>query len=252
MTVFENELSLALKINQMHLKTLFLLIFAIISNPVIAQNNSINFESFDKYSTISMGLSYINFTGVVSEFTKSGGSLDMNFGDGRGKHFYGLNINIAFSNNVKEFSIPQGYEHYNTLPTLIFGLYYGNTIGNPQESHFFVSIGINYGWLIHRKIDDDIGGYRGLIPQIEFGRSIQVGKNKFSDYQYTSQYTPMKYDPSINNQFIDFYIGYKQLLLNNDEGKGGLVAFGIRYKINTYSISKNLNYYPEVSLEYKT
>lgn len=213
----------------------------IISSFITAQNNPLDFESFSKYTMTGMGLSYINFTGTVSEFTKSGGSLDLSIGDGRGKHFYGLNINIAFSNKVREFSIPPDYEHYNTPATLIFGLYYGNTIGNPHESHFFVSTGINYGWLIHRKIDDDIGGYRGFIPQIEIGKSFRVGKNKFSDYQYTSQYTPMKYDPSVTNQFIDFYIGYKQLMLNNEEGKGGLIAIGVRYKLNTYSINRNLD-----------
>jgi hypothetical protein len=92
---------------------------------------------------------------------------------------------------------------------------------------------------LHKKQDQDIGGYHGIVPQIEFSRSIRIGKTNYSDYQYTSQYTPMRYDPSLSNKFIDIFVGYKQFFLNNTEGKGGLLSIGIRYKLNKYSISKN-------------
>lgn len=204
-----------------------------------AQTDSLIFVSFNKYEQISMGASYGNLSGNVSEFTKHGGSLDMIFAEGRKKHIYGLNLNILLSNKEKEFSIPPGYEHYDNPATLFFGLVYGQTLGNQHKSHFQGIIGLNYGWLIHKKLDQDIGGYHGIVPQIEFSRSIRIGKTGYSEYQFTSQFTPMRYDPSVSNKFIDIYIGYKQLLLNNSEGKGGLLVFGIRYKLNKYSIRKN-------------
>ena len=204
-----------------------------------AQMDSLNMESFSKYFQINMGLSYGNMKGKVSEFTKHGGSFDMSFADGRGKHIYGFNMNILLSNKLKEFSIPAGYEHYDNPATVLFGLFHGQTFGNQHKSHFQGVIGLNYGWLLHKKQDQDIGGYHGIVPQIEFSRSIRIGKTNYSDYQYTSQYTPMRYDPSLSNKFIDIFVGYKQLFLNNAEGKGGLLSIGIRYKLNKYSINKN-------------
>ena len=223
------------------MKHILVLAISLIATKVSSQNDSLSFESFQKYSQINMGLSYANFNGEVSNFTKQGGSLDMLFADGRNNNIYGFNMNVLLSNKVEEFTIPAGYEHYDNPATVFFGVFYGRTFGNVHKSHFQGTIGINYAWLLHRKQDDDIGGYHGFVPQIEFSRSIRIGKSKYSDYQFTSQYTPMKYDPSISDKFIDIFLGYKQLLLNNEEGKGGLFTLGVRYKLNKYSINKNLN-----------
>lgn len=76
----------------MNLTKLLIFIFLIVTNPHYAQNDLPSFESFHKYSKTNLGLSFINFTGNVTEFTKAGGSLDLNIAEGRGKHFYGINI----------------------------------------------------------------------------------------------------------------------------------------------------------------
>jgi len=203
--------------------------------------DTIELQSFHKYSRMDFGMSYINNNGNVSKYTKHGGSFDMYFAEGKRNHFYGFNMNVALSNKLREFSIPQGFEHYDSPATVLVGLFYGQTFGNPKESHFQASAGVNYGWLLHRKRDEDIGGYHGLVPQLELSHSFITRKQKFSEFQYTSQYTPMKYDPSLSDKFIDVFLGYRQLLLNNEEGQGGQFYVGIRYKVNKYSIDKNLN-----------
>lgn len=223
------------------MKNLLVLVTYLITLNVTAQSDTFSFESFQKYSQLNMGLSYGNFSGEVSNFVKHGGSLDMCFADGRNGNVYGLNMNLLVSNKIQEFSIPSGHEHYKNPATVLIGLFYGRTFGDVHKSHFQGTIGVNYGWLLHKKQDDKIGGYHGVVPQVEFSRSIKIGKSKYSDYQFTSQYTPMKYDPSISDKFIDIFIGYKQLLLNNEEGKGALFTLGIRFKLNKFSISKNLN-----------
>lgn len=220
-----------------HIKTIFLT--ALIAAQLNGQSDSLNLKALTKYFQTSMGLSYGHLIGNVSEFTQHGGSLDMNFADGRAENLYGFNMNVLLSNKRKEFSIPPGYEHYDSPATLFFGLFYGRIFGKQHKSHYQGVIGLNYGWLLHRKQDQDIGGYHGLAPQIEFSRSIRIGKTKFSAFQHTSQYTPMRFDPSLSEKFIDICIGYKQLLFNSLEGKGGLFTFGIRYKLNKYSIHRN-------------
>ncbi len=222
------------------MKYLNILILSLLVNSLIAQTDSIAIDSFSKYFQINFGLSYGNLIGDVSEFTNQGGSIDMHFANGKKNHVYGFNMNILLSNKVKEFSIPIGYEHYDNPATVFFGFFYGQTFGNVHKSHFQTSVGLNYSWLLHRKQDNDIGGYHGLAPQIELSRSIRIGKTIYSEYQYTSQYSPMKYDPSLSESFIDIFVGYKQLLLNNKEGKGGLITIGVRYKLNKYSLNKNM------------
>lgn len=227
-------------INYAYMKYLTtLLLVVVMSVYASAQLDTINMDLFTKYFQSNMGLSYGRFTPKVSEFTKHGVSLDMSLGQGSGKHLYGFNMNVLISNKVKEFTIPPGYEHYTYLATAFLGLFYGRIFGDQHSSHFQGIVGLNYGWLLHKKLDKEIGGYHGIVPQIEFSRSIKIGKPKYSEYQYTSQYTPMRYDPSISNSFIDLYIGYKQLLLNNREGRGGLFFLGLRYKLNKYSIRRN-------------
>lgn len=221
------------------MKNVLLILISFFVFTINAQNDSLYFESFKKYFQIEMGFSYVNLNGKISEFTKQGGSLDISFADGKGKHLYGLNLNVMLTNKLKEFTIPTGYEHYDNPASALFGLFYGQIIGNQHKSHYQATIGLNYGWLYHKKLDDDIGGFHGLIPQLEISRSIRIGKSNFSTYQYTSQYTPMMYDPTISNNFLDIFVCYKQLLLNNAEGKGGLFSIGLRYKLNKYSIGEN-------------
>ena len=204
-----------------------------------AQIDTIGANHLNKYYQINMGLSYGNLAGNVSEFIKHGGALNMGFADGRKNTIYGFNMDILLTGKRKEFTIPAGYEHYTTPATVLFGLFYGQILGDQHQSHFQATIGINYGWLLHRKLNQKIGGYHGFVPQIELTRSIRLGKTNYSDYQFTSQYTPRRYDPSLSNKFIDLFLRYQPLLFNNEEGKGSLISFGIRYKINKYSISKN-------------
>lgn len=221
------------------MKNLLAIILVIFMTQLNAQNDSLDINSFTNFNQITLGASYGNFIGNVSEFTKHGGSFDLYYMDGKGKHVYGFNMNILMSDKKKEFSIPPGFRHYDAPATVIFGLVYGQILGNQHKSHFQAVVGLNYAWLLHRKQDQDIGGYHGIVPQVEFSRSFQIKKAEYSDYQYTSQYTPMRYDPSVSNIFIDVFVGYKQLLLNSDEGKGGLITIGVRYKMNKYSISNN-------------
>ncbi len=219
-----------------------LLIFVLLFSPLIlnAQFENIAVDSLNRYQQIQIGLSYNNFNGEVSNFTKHGGALDMYFAYGRNQHLFGFNMNVIMSNKVMEFSIPPDFEHYSSPATLFFGSYYGQLIGDQHQSHFTATIGLNYGWLLHRKDGDRIGGYHGFIPQIEFSRSIRIGEPRFSTYQFTSQFTPPRYDPSITNNFIDVFVGYRKLFLNNEEGRGSLFSFGVRFKINKYSIERNL------------
>ncbi len=205
-----------------------------------AQNDSLNIKAFNNYFQINMGLSYGNLNGNVSNFTKEAGSFDMSFANGKGKHIYGYNMNIMMSNKINEFTIPEGYEHYDNPATIFFGLFYGQVLGNQQKSHFQATIGLDYGWLIHRKRDKDVRGHHGIVPKIEVSKSFRIGKTDYSVLQYTGQYTPMIVDPTLTNKFIDIFLGYKQLLLNNSQGKGGLFLVGLRYKLNQYSIRANV------------
>jgi hypothetical protein len=169
------------------MKQILIITLSLITMKLSSQNDSLNFESFNKYYQINMGLSYANLNGKVSNFTKQGGSFDMLFADGRRNNIYGFNMNVLLSNKIEEFTIPAGYEHYDNPATVFFGVFYGRTFGNVHKSHFQGTFGINYGWLLHKKQNDDIGGYHGFVPQIEFSRSIRIGKSKYSDYQYTSE-----------------------------------------------------------------
>lgn len=222
------------------MKRILIIIFAITPVLLAAQNASIDFKTFSVFNQSKIGLSYANFMGEVSNFTKHGGAIDLDYAIGRGKNLYGFNMNLLMSDNKQDFTIPQGFEHYKNPGTLMVGLFYGQQIGESHKSHFQAAAGLNYAWLLHRKDGDDIGGYRGFVPRVEFSRSFRVGKPSFSEMRYTSQFTPMKYDPSISIRFIDVFVGYQHLLLNNDEGRGGLISIGIRYKTNRYSIKVNL------------
>lgn len=222
------------------MRNLIILGLILFSNFIFAQTDSLGFNSFDRYYQVNGGISYGNLIGNIAKYTNQGGSLDMTFADGIKNHIYGINMNILMANKLKEFSMQQGFEHYNNPATILLGLFYGRILGNLHKSHFQSTIGLNYGWLFYKKQNKSVSGYNGFVPQIEISRSIKIGKTKYSEYQYTSQYTPMQYDPSISQSFIDIFIDYKHLLLNNNEGRGGLITIGIRYKLNKYSINKNV------------
>jgi|GEM_PF-5803863 hypothetical protein len=220
---------------------IYISLLSAISASTFAQVDSFNIDSFQRYTQINMGLSYGHFLGEVSNFTKAGGSFDMQFAEGWDNHIFGFNINALLSNKVKEFTIPAGYEHYDSPATFFLGVFYGSVLGNQHKSHFHWSVGFSYALLFHRKRDQKTGSHHGFVPRLEIGRSIKIGKSKLSYFQYTSQYTPMKYDPSISQRFIDIFVGYQHLLLNSAEAKGGLLVAGLRYKFNKYSTNKNLN-----------
>ncbi len=208
-----------------------------------AQKDTLEFNSYKLKNQVALGLSYNGFNGNVSNFTNQGVAFDMNITEGNKKSMYGFNLNIIVSNKLKEFTIPNDYEHYKNPATLIFGFLYAKTFGESRKSHFQMNVGLSYGWLFYRKKGKNgpIGGYDGFVPQCEISYSINIGEPKYVLYDYGDNYTPPKYNPHIRNPFIDFFLGYKQLLLNNIEGEGGILSIGVRYKVDNYYLDKKKN-----------
>lgn len=201
-----------------------------------AQNDSIDIELYSKYSQIKLGLSFASFSGNISTFTKHGGSFDLLFSEGREKYLYGFNAVLLGSDKIKEFTTLPGYKHYQSPAFTSLGLFYGKIFGNSHKSHFQGVIGINYAWLFFQKKDDDIDGFKGIVPQFEFSRLIRLGESKYSYFSYVNQYTPPTYDPRISNNFIEIFAGYKHLMFNGNEGNGGIFTVGIRYVLNKHYI----------------
>lgn len=223
---------------------LFLILFVISYGKLEARIDTLITIDFNRYFQTYMGGSAGIYFGNVDQYTKSGGSFDMGFSDGKDSRLWGINLNLMMSNKLKEFTIPEGYEHYRNPGLVTFGFYYGFITPEHFNSHFQILVGLGYSWLLHRKQGEEIGGYRGITPTLEFARVIRIGKVRYSEFQYAGKYSSPKYDPTFRTQYIDIFICYKGLILNNEEGRGGLITIGLRYKVNDYSVSQNLKHKP--------
>jgi len=233
-----SKIRLLLKVNS-SIKLFFLFIFCFNLSFSFAQTDTIKVEEFKRYTQTNMSLTYGNYIGEVSNFTKHTFSMDMQFAEAKDKHIYGFKMSLLTSNKVKEFTLPVGYIHYDNPAALFIGFFYSQAFSNPHFSHFNGTFGIDYAGLLHRKRGESIGGYHGVAPNISIARSIKVGKPKYTEIVPTGYYSS-KYEPSISNMFLDIYVQYNYLILNNLEGRGSLLKVGLGFKLNRYPLFKNI------------
>ncbi len=204
-----------------------------------AQENEVDFTKFNTYNQMNMGAMFNSFGGTISEFISRGGGGNIDFNAGKDKLFYGFTMQFLATNKKKDFTTPPGYVHYEQPSIMTFGVHWGFVSGQHQKSHFRTSIGLAYSWIYHKKIGTTITTYNGISPSIEFSRSFKFGNVSYSAYQYTSNFSPPVFNPTFRNKYIDVFIGYKRLIMNNKEGNGNLFSMGVKYLINDYSIAQN-------------
>lgn len=216
---------------------LFIILALIICGDLNAQIDSLKLRSYYGNLQSTIGLSLGDYNGNISEFNTGIVGFEITVSKEITNNIWGLNINILYNFTEEFFPIPKDYQRVSIPTTLLFGLTYGKIFGNKDVSHLYGSIGLNYGWIVYRRIDRKFSGYHGLVPQIEIGSAIKIGKSKTFENSFTSFITP-KSGYSVKNCFIDIFLSWKPLLFTNKNAQGSMIIGGIRFKQHTYHFNK--------------
>ena len=210
-----------------------ILIIVVGSCNLWAQNDSLKLKSSYSNLQSTIGISVGDHKGNVSEFNTGLIGLEMTISKEVNSSILGININYLSVFNEKFIPVPVGYRPTVIPRTLLLGLTYGKVFGRKEISHLHGSIGLNYGWMIYKQIDNKLGGFHGLVPQFEIGSAIKIGKSKMVENSFTSFLTP-KSDYSVKNRFIDIFLSWKPLLFANENAQGSMIIGGIRFKQSRY------------------
>ncbi len=219
--------------------TLFFL-FIFLSNIVFSQEKDSIFNNFKNFGTTSMGSTFATFAtfgGTANDFIKSegGGNLAFLKNISKNKMLWGITMDFITGKVKKNFTIPSDYEHYKAVGFLSFGLTIGVNHGNTTKSYSRTSLGFNYSSFFYKKKDKKLGPLDGFCPSIEFSRLFRFGKPYLRSHEYYN-YQP-RYAPSLNQKYIDFFVGYRNLIFGDKELKGHQFLVGLRYSVNTYYLS---------------
>lgn len=221
-----------------------ILVFLCLFQMGISQSEEVD---FDKYFHTSLGGGYGFMAGEIGEHLNSTLGFGTGFGAGISKNGSVLleaYYHLADSN--ESFSLEQGATHKSRPDILNVSLGYDRVFGNASNSHFHALAGLGYSWFNYQ---DSGSGMKGLIPKLEIAwalrfrskvgsitdNTVRYGRRNVRVFDVKTQSGLSHYRPVMSANFVDFFLRYSYMNLNNPQGKGHLILVGARYKKMVYS-----------------